>query len=59
VTLLTTREVAARLGVTVAMVKRRAKARGVKPAVDQPRMKMWRESDVRRLMPRERAKVSP
>lgn len=47
--LLTTREASQRLGITVAMVRRRAKRLGVAPAVDLPRQKMWTEAQVRRL----------
>lgn len=49
---LTTKEVAAKLGLSPARVRQLAAERGLRPAVDHPRFKLWHPGVVRLLSKR-------
>jgi hypothetical protein len=49
--LLTTAQVAEMHGVTPSRVRAIAAARGVQPAIDEPRYKMWTQQQARALAP--------
>jgi len=49
--ILTTRQLAARIGISVRTVHDRAAQLGIKPAIDTGHVKLWRESDIERFGP--------